>query len=240
MQSINFEPVGIEFQQIIRDFFGWDLKDDEEVLEWLKIRISQNINEWDDEFRKVYYEEMALKIISNDDFLVLGANVTEKEITTIPKDANLIVADGAIGALISTNKELINNIICLVSDADGIPYIADEIIANMTILLHAHGHAKDNLKNILKIWESWEYKPKLIISHQTPNASKNAHNFGGFTDGDRSVCLLHSFGKLEKNIQLMGFNTQKIGFWSGESKKDLKIEKLKWMEQILNSLGYEI
>ncbi len=240
MQSINFEPVCIEFQEKIRNYFSWNLEDDEKILKWLKIRISQNISEWNEDSRRKNFEDLALRITSNDNFIVVGANITEKEIKSISDDSNIVVADGAIGAIISYRRDLIKNITCLVSDADGIPYIIDNIIDDLTILLHAHGHAKDNIEYVLNIWEKWEKKPKIIISHQTSKKEKDAHNFGGFTDGDRGVCLLHSFGKLTKNIQLMGFNSQNIGPWSGKSKTNLKSEKLKWMETIIMSLGYKI
>ena len=37
MQVNNFTLVCIEFQEEIREYFGWDLQDDEEVLELIKI-----------------------------------------------------------------------------------------------------------------------------------------------------------------------------------------------------------
>ena len=240
MQSMNFEPVCVEFQQNIRNFFKWDLKEDEEVLKWLEKRIVENSIEWNEVLRQEYLEELFLKIKSNKEFIVLGANVTNEEIMNISKNTSLIVADGAIGALISINKKLMNNVICLISDGDGVPHIINKEIEGMMILLHAHGHAKENLEYALNTWEKWIKKPKIILTHQTPKLLKNVHNFGGFTDGDRCVCLLHSLGVSRKNITLLGFNSQKMGQWSGLSNSKLKFEKLKWMKKILNSLGYNI
>ena len=237
---MDFEPVCIDFQQKIRDYFKWDLKEDEAILNWLEKRIEENTLEWSKKHRKENLENLSINIKSNKNFVVLGANVTNDEIMNLSMDSSLIVADGAIGALISTNDKLIENVICLVSDGDGLPHILNKKIQNLTILLHAHGHAKENLANVLNSWEKWPTKPKIIITHQTFLLSKNSHNFGGFTDGDRCVCMLHSLGVSAKNIKLLGFNSYKMGQWSGLSNTELKFEKLKWMEEILNSLGHRI
>ena len=37
------------------------------------------------------------------------------------------------------------------------------------------------------------------------------HNFGGFTDGDRAVCLAINLGVPIKKITLLGFSTTRLG-----------------------------
>ena len=240
MGSIQFNPVCVNFQKKIRDYFGWKLEDDEIVLNWLKNKICSFSIKWNEASREKYLEDLIIKIKSNDDFIVIGANISKKEIMDLPKNTPLVVADGAIGAIMSFNEALIKNVICLMSDGDGLPYIKNNKIKNLTIILHAHGHAQKNLEHVLSIWKAWNPVPKVIISHQTPISSKGAYNFGGFSDGDRGVCLLHSLGVPKNKINILGFNSNKIGSWGGLSNSKIKHQKLKWMGEILNSLGYEI
>ena len=96
------------------------------------------------------------------------------------------------------------------------------------------------MENILDIWKKWEKPPKIIISHQIFNHEEGAVNFGGFSDGDRAVCMLHAYGVEKRNIRLMGFNVENIGPWSGLTDSKIKKEKLRWMQKILEDLGYDI
>ena len=65
------------------------------------------------------------------------------------------------------------------------------------------------------------------------------HNFGGFTDGDRAVCLAINLGVPIKKISLLGFSTTEIGEWSGQTNPERKMEKLDWMLKILQIIGLE-
>ena len=240
MQSIPFTPVCVNFQQKIRKYFGWELHDDEDVFNWLQKNISKYNAEWNEKNQLINLKQLIKKIRSNTKFAVIGANITEKELLELSEDVSLIVADGSIGSLLKVNEKLLENVICLISDGDGVPYITNEKIGGITLLLHAHGHAKENLKNVLEIWSKWEKTPKIIISHQTFYTKKPTVNFGGFSDGDRAVCMLHACGIKKKCIQLLGFNTQTIGPWSGLNDSKIKIQKLFWMGKILEELGYDI
>ena len=240
MQPSNITPICIEYQQKLRDFFKWNIEDDEIVLKWLKGNISKFNPMWNLNNREKYLNDLSSIIKSENNFVVIGANVTENEVLELSEDDALIVADGAIGSIIKLNEKLIKNVICLVSDGDGMPYISNKKIENITILLHAHGHAKKNLNHILDIWKDWEKPPRIIITHQTFNLTKECINFGGFSDGDRAVCMLHAHGINKNQISLKGFNIEKIGPWSGLTDEKGKKEKLKWMGKILGELGYDI
>ena len=78
----------------------------------------------------------------------------------------------------------------------------------------------------------------LILTHQTPIEIEGMINVGGFTDGDRAICLALAFGAPYKSIQLIGFKANDVGKWSGVTDKALKLEKLRWMEKIIQDLGY--
>ena len=78
----------------------------------------------------------------------------------------------------------------------------------------------------------------LILTHQTPIEIEGMINVGGFTDGDRAICLALAFGAQYKSIQLIGFKSNDVGRWSGVTNEALKLEKLRWMEKIIQELGY--
>ena len=62
-------------------------------------------------------------------------------------------------------------------------------------------------------------------------------NFGGFTDGDRAVCLALALGVNLQDITLVGFSTTKVGKWSGQTNPERKLEKLDWMLKVLEIIG---
>ena len=104
VQPKKFTPVCVEYQQKIRESFGWDSKDDEDVLEWLQKNISIFNNRWNDDYQINHLNDLIMEIETKDDFVVIGANVTEEEIMTLSNKSSLIVADGAIGALLELKK----------------------------------------------------------------------------------------------------------------------------------------
>ena len=46
--------------------------------------------------------------------------------------------------------------------------------------------------------------------------------FGGFTDGDRAVCLAINLGVPISCVSLLGFSTTEIGEWSGQTNPERK------------------
>ena len=80
---------------------------------------------------------------------------------------------------------------------------------------------------------------RLVLSHQTPEPVEGAHNFGGFTDGDRAVCFALAIGVKRENIRLLGFSLREVGPWSATTVHELKLQKLAWMNRILTSVGLD-
>ena len=64
------------------------------------------------------------------------------------------------------------------------------------------------------------------------------YNPGGFTDGDRAVCIALALGA--ENIELVGFSTDDIGPWSGTTNQIQKIKILKWMQKVLSLIDIEV
>lgn len=143
----------------------------------------------------------------------------------------IIAADGATSALLK--NKIIPDII--VTDLDG--DVSDQIKANFQgsiIIIHAHG---DNIDKIRKYVS--KFKGNIIGTTQTnPKAFENLYNFGGFTDGDRSVYLADHFSA--KKITLIGFDFgNEIGNFSFSENKDinLKLKKLDWCKKLIDTLN---
>jgi uncharacterized Rossmann fold enzyme len=136
-----------------------------------------------------------------------------------------VAADGATSKLldIGSRPEII------VTDLDG--KVEDQVEANSEgtiVIIHAHG---DN-KELLEEWVPRFEGP--ILGTTQSNPLEHVHNFGGFTDGDRSVLLCDHFGAV--GLILVGFN------WDEEDQEYLKtvgqrkLNKLTWGSMIMTQL----
>lgn len=208
------DAVLISIQNEIRNYFGWEIDSDLESA--LKLRDATTSHPFPD-----------LSVIRGENVVVIGAAVKSKE---IPEEGLLIVADGSIGAISDYSR-----VVLVVSDADGLPFIDEAAKARIPFALHAHG---DNLEVWTEALQRWPSDLPIIATHQTPNQLEEIYNPGGFTDGDRAVCIAYSLGAA--NVELVGFSTKEVGKWSGVTNPERKLEKLKWMEKILNKLGHEV
>ena len=207
MQPLDEDLVLI--QDEIREFFGWDLDSDYRSAISLLEECSN--------------PEPTISLQSK--VTVVGAAVEDGYVP----HQQTIVADGAIGAINDTSLvELI------VTDGDGSPHIENAINKGIPICLHAHG---DNFQEWKKIVSLSNSDQEILLTHQTPKNIEGMYNPGGFTDGDRAVCIALSLGA--KEIELVGFSTDEVGRWSGVTDEKRKLIKLGWMNKVLEivSLG---
>ena len=155
--------------------------------------------------------------ILNNKVTIVGAGISEKEI--IP-DGIKIAADGAVSACLERN--IIPDII--VTDLDGnLPEMVWANKKGSKIIVHAHG---DNLSRL------FEFSNEIqAISLTTTYPHSGTNCWGGFTDGDRS--LMMSLGLGAKSANLIGFNFDKIGPYSGDF-SFRKIQKLSLALRIVN------
>jgi len=148
--------------------------------------------------KKIVENELS-NIINGKDIFVYGCGPSLYRIIKgvknyLKKQVN-IAADGAISALI---KE---NIPCQISVTDLDGNIEDLIYANSkgTItIIHAHGDNVDLIKKYVK-----KFRGKILGSIQT-EPFVCLVNYGGFTDGDRSIFLAKNFNC--NKIILIGFD----------------------------------
>lgn len=161
--------------------------------------------------------DVLLRAIKGKDILVCGkAPRLKDEIKTVDfKKYVTIAADGATSILM--NKGITPDIV--VTDLDG--NMDDEARASefgAIMVVHAHG---DNLEALKKEVP----RLKRVIGTTQSKPLKNVYNFGGFTDGDRSVFLAKEMEA--KSIKLIGFD------FRDENVTPLKKKKLVWAEKLI-------
>ena len=123
----------------------------------------------------------------------------------------------------------------IVTDGDGTPHLEKALNKGIPICLHAHGDNQDSWARILSIIDE---NQEVILTHQTPYDIDGMHNPGGFTDGDRAVCIAFALGATE--VELVGFSIDDVGQWSGVTDEKRKLIKLKWMNRVLQILSMRV
>lgn len=203
------------YNQILLDF-GYSEKEDEksavllsELLQGKKLGTHKDLN----------------NMISGKNVYVFGAgNSLQEDVKKVKKEnAVFISADSATSLIME--KNIVTDII--VTDLDGV--VEDQVTANKKgaiVVIHAHGNNMDKLKQHIPMFDG-----KLIGTTQS-KPFDNIYNFGGFTDGDRAVCLADHF--CAKKIFLAGFDFENVGKYS--KSKELKIKKLKWAKRIIEKI----
>lgn len=127
----------------------------------------------------------------------------------------VIAADGATTALLDAG--VLPDLI--VTDLDG--FLPDIIAANergSAVVVHAHGDNANALK---------EYVPRLkrVFGTTQSGPIEGIYNFGGFSDGDRSVFLARNLGA--SRIRIIGFD------YDDPDVTPVKKMKLKWARRLV-------
>ena len=136
----------------------------------------------------------------------------------------------------STAERAWSRLICVVSDADGGEGTYEAVERSKPIFLHAHGDNRTDWVALLDYASQVATPPPLILTHQTNSPIEGMSNPGGFTDGDRAACIVRSIGVPLDSISMLGTRTDVVGRWSGITDEKAKLEKLKWMREVLKIL----
>ena len=209
MEMSEWDPL---YEEILKDF-GYSRSEDEASARLLKT-LMQNADLIDD-------DEIELL----DDAVVIG-----------PASPNL---DGIIGKTVvaagSATECLMKGGIVpdiVVTDLDG--DIKCQIYASekgAITFIHAHGDNTDLIREYAKRFTG----PVVLTTQSHPD--NVIRNYGGFTDGDRAVCMLKALGV--RTVELRGFDflnpVQKDG-----SDRVTKLRKLKWAQRIISRFADSI
>ena len=94
--------------------------------------------------------------------------------------------------------------------------------------IHAHGDNQDLVRTYAGLFRG----PVILTTQSTPE--NTVFDFGGFTDGDRAVCIAQEFGV--RRVLLEGFDYDDPMPKEG-SDPAVKLRKLAWAKRIVESLS---
>lgn len=199
------------YYQGIRSEFGYSSEKDQEATLILSDMIK----------KKALDPKVLRKKIKGKNVIVVGAGPSledAKILKYVKKNRKFvkIAADGAVQFLIQ--NKIKPDIV--VTDLDGNPAsLRKAERSGAVMVVHAHGDNTAMLKKLVP-------KFKKLVGSTQVMPIENVHNFGGFTDGDRSVFLAEECGA--KKIVLVGMDFgNKIGKFSKKKVKDAELKKQK-------------
>lgn len=202
------------YEEIISDM-GYDRQQDESCARLLKaVTMSSDLvseDEISDRFGPVA--------------TVFGAApCLESDVSAIGTKGTLIAAGSAVCRLRTLG--IAPDIV--VTDLDG--PIEDQLEASArgaVTFIHAHGDNMDLVRRYAGLFRG----PVVLTTQSVPDTV--VVNYGGFTDGDRAVCIAQEFGVGE--VYLEGFDFTDPYPKEG-SDPSVKLRKLAWAERIISSL----
>ena len=156
-----------------------------------------------------------------------GGPMLADEISSLDIEWPVIAADNATTLLLEAGIRLD----MVVTDLDGV--VEDQVEANgrgTPVFVHAHG---DNQEALMR--HVGKFSGAIVGTCQCP-PPPGLFNFGGFTDGDRAVCICSELGA--KTIRLVGFDFENPADKPGKS-KETKKRKLRWAKLVLHELASE-
>ena len=215
MEFREWEPV---YLRICEDF-GFDPASDESSVRLLEA-VTPNLD-LDD-------EDSILPLVKPSATVFGASEGLLKDIGAHPPEGTLIAAGSACRAVMDAG--IIPDI--LVTDLDGDIDSQIEASSKGTVtLILAHGDNSDLVARYAPM-----FRGKVVLTTQgRPHG--NVLCFGGFTDGDRAVCLARHFGI--GHIVLLGFDFEKPSLKDG-SDPVIKARKLRWAKEIIDPSSPDI
>ena len=208
MRSEDWEPI---YSRILADM-GYDRTSDENSAKVLRTLMLNADLIMDDDLGSVIGDTVSI---------FGAADCLRSDIGRKRPEGTLISAGSATAAVMDMG--ILPDIVVTDLDGDIGPQIEASRKGSIT-LIHAHG---DNIDLIMQYAK--EFTGKVILTTQS-KPDLVLCNFGGFTDGDRAVCLARHFGA--KRIFLYGFDFDRPSHKDG-SDPAVKLKKLSWAKRII-------
>lgn len=211
MRFTEWEPI---YERILEDM-GYDRDDDESSVRVLKaVTVNCDLRDPDD-----------LKSAFGKTCTVFGdAPCLDDDLDSSTPEGTLISSGSAAVHLL--RRGIVPDVV--VTDLDGnMPAQVEASSIGAVTFIHAHG---DNAAAIRE-W-AWRFEGPVVLTTQSSPES-TVFDFGGFTDGDRAVCIAQEMGV--RRIILMGFDFDHPKKKDG-SDLEIKLRKLHWAREIIQGL----
>lgn len=211
MRFSDWEPMYLE---ILEDL-GFDRNDDEMAVRILKMMTVNSDLIDDEEFGGLFSEEVT--VFGN-------APCLEEDIGSGGYSGTLVASGSSVGRLLS--KGIMPDIVVTDLDGDIGPQIEASSSGAVTAI-HAHGDNHDLIR-----MHASSFRGRVVLTTQS-TPENTVYDFGGFTDGDRAVCMAVHFGATR--IHLRGFDYSHPMPKEG-SDPAMKLRKLAWAERIIDTV----
>ena len=243
MDSVNrhdLQDYLLQVQDEVRSEFQWDLEDDYANAKWLvNSLISGIFVEGEEGQFDAAWPLVKSELLSwSGNVVIVGAAAQASEIEdAMANGCKFLIADGSGGVFSHIRRPDLawDLTVGVVTDGDGGQGLIEAVKRAIPLIIHAHGDNRKELEALIRIMG----EQNVSLTHQTPYHIKGMRNPGGFTDGDRAVCIALSMGVKFDRIVLVGTRSDEIGRFSGATDPIRKFEKLKWMKRILNKIGFD-
>ena len=203
MRFSEWEPVYLD---IIADM-GYDRSDDEACVRVLKaVTLNSDLVTEDDAAE--FFGETAT-VFGN-------APCLESDVRSLPPEGTSIVSGSAVGRVMAMGIR--PDVVVTDLDGDIGPQLEASSGGALTFI-HAHGDNQDLVRTYAGLFRG----PVILTTQSTPE--NTVFDFGGFTDGDRAVCIAQEFGVCR--VLLEGFDYDDPMPKEG-SDPAVKLRKLAW------------
>ena len=211
MRFTDWEPV---YTRILADM-GYDRDGDESAVRILKaVTVNCDLIDPDD-----------IKERFGSECTVFGdASCLEDDLARSRPIGTLVASGSSVGRLLAAG--ILPDIVVTDLDGDMEPQI-DASSRGAISFIHAHGDNADAIRE----W-AWRFEGPVVLTTQSRPES-TVFDFGGFTDGDRAVCIAQEMGV--RKVHLMGFDFDHPRPKNG-SDPAVKLRKLGWAKEIVSSL----
>lgn len=208
MRFSDWEPIYIK---ILEDF-GFDRSEDEMNVRILKmVTVNSDLID-DDEFGECFGDEVT--VFGN-------APCLESDIDSKGFAGTLVASGSSVGRLL--DRGIRPDVV--VTDLDGdIDSQIEASAKGAVTAIHAHGDNGD----LIRMYAG-SFKGRILLTTQS-TPENTVYDFGGFTDGDRAVCMAVHFGA--RRIHLRGFDYDDPMPKDGND-PSVKKRKLAWAERII-------
>ena len=212
MRFEEWEPV---YEEILRDF-GWSRYDDESSVRMLK-SVTLNSDLIDD--------EDLLSRFSDRCTVIGNAPCLESDLSSNTPCGTIVASGSSVGRLVAAG--FTPDVVVTDLDGDIGPQL-DASSRGAVTVIHAHGDNQDLIRTHAGLFRG----PVVLSTQAAPQGI--VYDFGGFTDGDRAVCIAREAGC--SRILLLGFDYDHP-MPKGGSDPELKRRKLAWARRIIHDMN---